>query len=120
MKKVFMTLVAVMAVSSTMVAAPKAEKNAEPTQYTIDFNSHSIARYLRMSTDQVADMNMVHDNFSREMKKAEKATGADREKLTKKAILRDMAYMRNILSETQFQKYRTVLNATMTNRGLNY
>lgn len=120
MKKVFMTLVAVMAVSSTMVAAPKAEKNAEPTKYTIDFNPRSIARYLSMTSDQVADMNMVHDNFSREMKKAEKATGADREKLTKKAILRDMAYMRNILTETQFQMYRTVLNATLTNRGLNY
>lgn len=51
MKKVFMTLVAVMAVSVSMVAAPKAEKNAEPTKYTIDFNSRSIARYLSMSND---------------------------------------------------------------------
>lgn len=120
MKKVFMTLVAVMAVSSTMVAAPKAEKNAEPTKYTIDFNPRSIARYLSMTSDQVADMNMVHDNFSREMKKAEKAEGADRDKLTKKAILRDMAYMRNILSADQFKKYRIVFNATMNNRGLNF
>lgn len=120
MKKVFITLVAVMAVSSTMVAAPKAEKNAEPTQYTIDFNSRSIARYLSMSSDQVADMNMVHDNFSREMKKAEKAEGADREKLTKKAILRDISYMRNILSSDQFRKYSTVLNATLSNRGIDF
>ena len=66
MKKVFLTLVAVMAVSVSMVAAPKAEKNAEPTQYTIDFNSRSIARYLSMSYDQVAEMELVHDNFSRE------------------------------------------------------
>ena len=76
MKKVLMTLVAVMAVSVSMVAAPKAEKNAEPTKYTINFNSHSIARYLSMSNDQVADMERVHDNFSREMKKAEYADEA--------------------------------------------
>ena len=120
MKKVFMTAVAVMAVSVSMVAAPKAEKNAEPTKYTIDFNSHSIARYLSMSSDQVADMERVHDNFSREMKKAERANEADREKLTKKAILRDISYMRTILSENQFRKYRTVLNATLHNRGLEF
>lgn len=120
MKKVFMTLVAVMAVSVSMIAAPKAEKNAEPTQYTIDFNSHSIARYLSMSNDQVADMERIHDNFSREMKKAEKADDANRDKLTKKAILRDMSYMRSILSDSQFRKYRTVLNATLTNRGIEY
>jgi hypothetical protein len=120
MKKVFMTVVAVMAVSVSMVAAPKAEKNAEPTKYSIDFNSRSIARYLSMSNDQVADMERVHDNFSREMKKAEQADDANREKLTKKAVLRDISYMRVILSETQFNKYRTVLNATLHNRGLNF
>ena len=120
MKKVFLTLVAVMAVSVSMVAAPKAEKNAEQTQYTIDFNSRSIARYLSMSYDQVAEMELVHDNFSREMKKAERANGADREKLTKKAVLRDISYMRTILSENQFRKYRTVLNATLHNRGLEF
>lgn len=120
MKKVIITLVAVMAVTVSMVAAPKAEKNAEPTQYTIDFNSYSIARYLGMSSDQVADMNMVHDNFSREMKKAEKAEGANRDKLTKKAINRNVSYMRNILSEDQFRKYRVVLNATLNNRGLEF
>ena len=120
MKKVFMTLVAVMAVSVSMVAAPKAEKNAEPTKYTIDFNSRSIARYLSMSNDQVADMERIHDNFSREMKKAEQADDANRDKLTKKAILRDISYMRIILNETQFRKYNAVLNATLTNRGLKF
>ena len=120
MKKVFMTLVAVMAVSVSMVAAPKAEKDAEPSQYTINFNSHSIARYLSMSNDQVADMERIHDNFSREMKKAEQADDANRDKLTKKAILRDISYMRSILNETQFRKYNAVLNATLTNRGLKF
>ena len=114
MKKVFMTLVAVMAVSVSMVAAPKAEK------YTINFNSHSIARYLSMSNDQVADMERVHDNFSREMKKAEQADDANREELTKKAVMRDISYMRTILNETQFRKYNAVLNATLTNRGLKF
>ena len=120
MKKVLMTLVAVMAVSVSMVAAPKAEKNVAPTQYTIDFNSHSIARYLSMSNDQVADMERVHDNFSREMKKAEYADEANREELTKKAVMRDISYMRTILNEAQFRKYNAVLNATLTNRGLKF
>ena len=115
-----MTLVAVMAVSVSMVAAPKAEQDAEPPQYTIDFNSRSIARYLSMSYDQVAEMELVHDNFSREMKKAERANGADREKITKKAVMRDISYMRTILNETQFRKYNAVLNATLTNRGLKF
>ena len=120
MKKVFMTVVAVMAVSVSMVAAPKAEKNAEPTKYSIDFNSRSIARYLSMSNDQVADMERVHDNFSREMKKAEYADEANREELTKKAVMRDISYMRTILNEAQFRKYNAVLNATLTNRGLKF
>ena len=54
------------------------------------------------------------------MKKAERANESDREKLTKKAVLRDISYMRNILSENQFRKYRTVLNATLHNRGLEF
>ena len=120
MKKVFMTAVAVMAVSVSMVAAPKAEKNAEPTKYTINFNSHSIARYLSMSNDQVADMERVHDNFSREMKKAEYADEANREELIKKAVMRDISYMRTILNEAQFRKYNAVLNATLNNRGLKF
>ena len=54
------------------------------------------------------------------MKKAEQADDANREELTKKAVMRDISYMRTILNETQFRKYNAVLNATLTNRGLKF
>jgi hypothetical protein len=54
------------------------------------------------------------------MKKAEYADEANREELTKKAVMRDISYMRTILNEAQFRKYNAVLNATLTNRGLKF
>ena len=45
--------------------------------------------------------------------------GEDRDKLYKKAIRHNLSYMHAVLDENQYRTYVKLLNATLTNRGLN-
>lgn len=121
MKKIILSVVAVMAVSVSAFAENNLPSEEMTNKYEINFNNTSIARFLHMSYDQIDDMEMIHRNFSREMKRAESNTDeTKRAKAAKKAILNDVSYMRLVLNESQFRAYRTVLNATLNNRGLEY
>ena len=46
------------------------------------------------------------------------ANADERENMVKKAVEKDLKYMRYILTESQYRKYLTLLNATFNNRGL--
>ena len=61
----------------------------------------------------------ISDDLKKDMKKAATAEGEDRDKLYKKAIRHNLSYMHAVLDDDQYRTYVKLLNATLTNRGLN-
>lgn len=133
MKKIVFTLVALM--SMTMGFAESGNKNSENTvnveanaadaensdaeKYIFNININSLGHALRLDFQEKDAVSFIADDFSRDMAKAGAATGEEREKLYKKALVRNISNMHYILSDRQYSKYAQLLNATINNRGLN-
>jgi hypothetical protein len=55
--------------------------------------------------------------FASDMTNAAAASGNERAALRKKAVNRDLAYMRAVLEPEQYRTYVMLLNTTLNNRG---
>ena len=118
MKKIILTV----AMALTMTVAFAEGENENNTQnvqaYNMRVNMSMLAKALQLNSDQVETVQFVHDMFSREMMSVAEATEDERPEKMKKAINRDLANMRYILSEDQYRTYVRILNVTLRNRGL--
>ncbi len=124
MKKIVFTLAALM---SMTFAFAEGESNAkanaavaeEAQKYEMNISMTSLSRALNLDYDEFDAVNSITDSFATDMKKAGQAQGEDRDKLFKKAIKRNLAYMHAVLSYEQYSQYLKLLNTTLNNRGLN-
>lgn len=124
MRKIVFTLVALMSMtfafaegeSNTKANAAVAE---EAQKYEMNISTASLARALNLDYDEIDAVSSIADSFASDMKKAGEAQGEDRDKLFKKALKRNLAYMHAVLSYDQYSKYLKLLNTTLNNRGLN-
>ena len=115
MKKIVLTLVALM--SMTMTFAENEGMNATEA-YDMTVNMKMLARTLNLSQDQIESVAEVHKTFSSEMVFAAQYGKEERTKMVEKAVNKDLAYMNYILNKDQYRKYVMLLNTTLTNRGL--
>lgn len=92
---------------------------AEAAKYEINFNIGQLSKALDLSYDQTSAVTDITKMFASDMTNAAAASGNERAELRKKAINRDLAYMRTVLDKEQYHKYLLLLNTTMNNRGLN-
>ena len=106
MKKIVLTLVALM--SMTMTFAENEGMNTTEA-YNMTVN---------LSQDQIESVAEVHKTFSSEMVFAAQYGKEERTKMVEKAVNKDLAYMNYILNKDQYRKYVMLLNTTLTNRGL--
>jgi len=120
MKKIILTVIAMMAIATTTFAEneTKVNENTEKIQYTFNFNNDRIANYLCLDEDQKADMESIHNQFTRDMARVFNTKVEKRSKFTKRAIYQDLGSMRYILNDEQYAKYRMLLQNTLTNRGI--
>ena len=115
MKKIVLTLVALMSMTTTF-----AENEGMNTTeaYNMTVNMKSLAHALGLTNDQIESVAEVHKTFSSEMMFAAQASKDERSKMVEKAINKDLAYMSYILNKDQYRKYVMLLNVTLINRGL--
>lgn len=92
---------------------------AEVAKYEINFNIGSLSKALDLNYDQSKAVEDITSMFASDMTNAAAASGNEREILRKKAINRDLAYMRAVLDKDQYHTYIMLLNTTFNNRGLN-
>ena len=122
MKKIVLTLVALM--SMTMTFAESASKNiatvnnSNKSIYNMTFNMKKLAKALELTDEQVEGVAEIHKTFSSEMMNAAEYGNEERAKLVEKAINKDLAYMNTVLNKDQYHKYLTLLNVTLVNRGM--
>lgn len=87
--------------------------------YDMSVNMRKLSVALGLTTDQMEAVENIHNTFTAEMQMAAVSEESDRQERVKKAVDRDIKWMRYVLNDKQYRKYLTLLNATLNNRGLN-
>lgn len=122
MKKIVLTLAALTSMSMAFAEGANNAKSATATtdaaKYEMNINVHSLSNALRLDNEKTEFVTYISYDFATDMAKAAAATGDKREKLYKKAVNKNLAYMHTVLSDRQYRKYQQILNATLVNRGL--
>ena len=119
MKRLFMVVVAMLSMTMTFAENETAANlNATEAYDMQSVNMKKLGMALNLSKDQVESFAEIHKAFSAEMLFAAQTVGDERQKMVKKAIKKDLAYMNYILSSDQYRKYVMLLNMTLMNRGI--
>lgn len=118
MKKMMMTLVALMTILMAFAANENAKNTNVTAAYDMRVNYRSLANALNLSADQLESVKDIHSTFCVEMMNAANAPKEQQAEFVDKAVAKDLKYMRYVLGNDQYRKYVMLLNATMNNRGL--
>lgn len=118
MKRLVLSVIVML--SMTLAFAENENTNAENNvqAYDMTVNMNKLGQALGLSWDQLEFVEDVHRAFCADMKNVAMAEESERKELMDKAVRKDLAYMRAILSKAQYHKYLLLLNTTFTNRGL--
>lgn len=118
MKKIVLTLVALMSMTTTFAENESAANLNSTESYNMTVNIKKLAQTLALSDDQMESVAEVHKTFAAEMVFAAQYGGEERTQKVQKAINKDLAYMQYILNQKQYRTYLMLLNVTLRNRGL--
>ncbi len=118
MKRLFLTMVAVLSMTMTFAENENAASLNNTEAYNMTVNMKKLAVALGLTKDQMESVAEIHKTFAAEMMFAAQSKGEERQKMVEKAINKDLAYMDYVLSSEQYRKYVTLLNITLYNRGL--
>ena len=119
MKKIVLTLVALMSMTMTFAENVIAASLNAAEAYDMTVNINSLSKALGLAKDQIESVAEIHKTFSAEMLfAAQTANGEERQKMVDRAINKDLAYMDYVLNKEQYRRYVTLLNVTLYNRGL--
>ena len=118
MKRLFLTVVAVLSMTMAFAENEKLNNVENANAYNMAVNYDRLADCLGLSSDQAEAVQDVHTSFCADMMNAAGANADERDNMIKKAVEKDLKYMRYILTENQYRKYLMLLNATFNNRGL--
>lgn len=111
MKKVLLTMVAVMAF--TFSCAETKSKN-----FDMSCDIYRLATVLDLNERQMDAVEVIQDNFSTEMQSLEKLKGPQLRFRIHKAVRKDAQQMRQVLNDKQFKTYMRIILATLRNRQL--
>ena len=121
MKKIVLTVVAVMSMTMGFAANENDNNNNNATTSAYKFNvsTYALSRALNLNIDQVDVVEDINRTFATEMMNASVADSSERQAKVQSAIKKDLSYMRYILNDRQYREYVKLLNVTLNNRGLN-
>lgn len=118
MKRFMMTVAMALTLTMAFAEGEENEKTTRMAAYDMHTNINMLSQALRLNSDQKESVEVVHNLFAKEMMNAGASSAEEREDMMQKAITRDLAYMRSILTTEQYHIYLQILNATLKNRGL--
>ena len=121
MKKIVLTVAAVMSMTLAFAAGENDNNNTTTNANAYKFNvsTYALSRALNLDFDQVDVVEDINCTFATEMMNASVSEGSERESKVQSAIKKDLSYMRYILNDRQYREYVKLLNVTLNNRGLN-
>lgn len=118
MKKIVFAVMAMLSMTSAFAANEKAS-TMDANKYVMDVNPVNIARALELRAFQYEEVAAGEETFAEETRWASRQkTDEARQAQFNKAIMRNLKYMRDVLSKEQYQKYVMFINITLANRGI--
>ena len=119
MKKIVLTVVAVMSMTMAFAAGENDNNTATTHAHNSNLTTKSQRRPLHLNQAQVDMVEHNNNTFAVEMMNASVADGSERDVKVKAAVKKDLSYMRYVLTDRQYREYVKLLNVTLNNRGLN-
>lgn len=118
MKRLFMTVVAVLTMTMTFAENENTNSVNAANAYDMSLNVRRLGETLGLTLDQMETVADIHNAFCGEMMMASQAGKDDRRSLIDAAVDRDLKYMKYVLTPAQYAKYAVLLETTLVNRGL--
>lgn len=119
MKKMILTMVALMSMTTAFAEGENAATVSNMEIYDMTVNMNKLSYALSLADDQKEAVADIHHTFAAEMKFAAEYGKNDRKALVDRAISNNVKWMRYVLNDKQYRTYLTLLNTTINNRGLN-
>lgn len=119
MKKIVLTVVAVMSMTMAFAAGENDNNAANANAYKFNVSTYALSRALNLNQDQIDAVEDINRTFATEMMNASVADSSEREAKVNEAIKKDLSYMHYVLNNSQYREYVKLLNVTLNNRGLN-
>ena len=120
MKKIVLTVVAMLSMTMAFADGENVNNINETEAYNFSINNYKLSVALGLNLDQTEAVSDIEKTFSFEMKNAGEANNEQRPEMVKKAVNKNLSYMHAVLNDQQYHKYLTLLNMTLSNRGLNF
>lgn len=121
MKKIMLTLMAVLSMS---ISAFASNVSARESSYMLSdsirsININSLAKYLELPAENKKAFGNVYDTFKNKMNKALKMEDSkEKNEMIDKAIRYDLRNVASMLDSEQYHKYLRIFNATLKNKGI--
>ena len=118
MKKILLTLVAVMTMSFANAETEGLRTHRHVVDYDMSFDINRLAAKLDLTNDQMEAVEVIQENFNDEVLEAATARGHERRFLVHQAVRKDVQQMHRVLNDEQFNTYMMLLGATLQNKHL--
>ena len=114
-----LTMVAMLSMTTAFAEGENAANVENMEAYELNINMNKLSKALNLADDQKEAVENIHHTFAAELMFAAQYGKNDRKALVDRAISNDVKWMRYVLNEKQMHTYLRLLNATISNRGLN-
>jgi hypothetical protein len=119
MKKMILTMVAMLSMTMAYAEGENANSMNNVAAYDMSVNMNKLSQALSLTADQREAVADINHTFAAEMMFAAQYSNDQRREMVKKAVEKNVAWMNYVLNDKQQRTYLMLLNTTINNRGLN-
>ena len=114
-----LTMVAMLSMTMAFAEGENVNSVNNVAAYDMSCNMNKLAEALSLTADQREAVENIYQTFTAEMMFAAQYSNDQRKEMVKKALEKNVAWMRYVLNDKQSHTYLMLLNTTINNRGLN-
>ena len=116
MKKMILTMVAMLSMTTAFAEGENLNSVNNVAAYDMSCNMNKLAEALSLTADQREAVDNIYQTFNAEMMFAAQYYNDDqRKEMVKKALEKNVAWMRYVLNDKQSHTYLMLLNTTINN-----
>ena len=115
MKKIIVTMVAMMAVTFSFA---ETNSNKVDRRYDMSCNMDRLSEVLALDENQTDAVESIHNNFNTELQSLASVRGPLQRHMLHQAVRKDAHQMKQVLNDKQFALYMRIVFNTLRNRQL--
>ena len=115
MKKIIVTLVAMMAVTFSFA---ETNSNKVDRRFDVSCNMDRLSEVLALDENQEDAVESIHNNFNTELQSLASVRGPLQRHLVHRAVRKDAHQMKQVLNDKQFALYMRIVLNTLRNRQI--